>query len=124
MTLSLRRNSDKNVPASHVLELAFHSAREFEGGGIDGVLGITMKLGEQARGRALASTTVKTSDGIFVVRLSESDAERRRNLILLRSMPWLDISVAYRNQRQAVLSIEKGIPGSAAFLAVLEVPSH
>jgi hypothetical protein len=64
---------------------------------------------------------VKTSDDTFVVRLSDSDAERRRNLILLRSMPWLDISIAYRNQHRAVLSIEKGLPGSAAFLAVLEV---
>jgi hypothetical protein len=124
VTVSLRRNSDKNLAASHFVELAFRPAPEFEGSGIYGVPGILMKRSEQARGTPLASTTAKRSDGTFVVRMSNYEADRNRNLILLRSMPWLDIPILYGDQRRVFLTIEKGVSGSAAFLAVLGVPSH
>lgn len=121
LTLALRKNSDETIPASHILELAFHSVRSFEESRVDDVLGVKMGLADP--GGILVGKIVKVSDETFVIRLSGSDAERTTNLILLRSMPKLDISIAYRNSRQAVLSIEKGLPGSAAVLAALETPS-
>ena len=61
MTLSLKRNFDKSLPASHVVELTFHLPPDFAGGGIGNVPGILMKSNELARGTALAGLSVKVT---------------------------------------------------------------
>jgi hypothetical protein len=61
MTLLLKRNLDKSLPASHVVELTFHLPPDFAGGGIGNVPGILMKSNELARGTALAGPSVKVT---------------------------------------------------------------
>src|SRR5262249_31280048 len=54
MTWSLRRNSDKALPASHTIEIMFTLPVHFPEGGIGNVPGVLMKQSEQARGVPLA----------------------------------------------------------------------
>ena len=65
MTLLLKRNLDKSLPASHVVELTFHLPPDFAGGGIGNVPGILMKSNELARGTAPAGLSVKVADGFL-----------------------------------------------------------
>jgi hypothetical protein len=47
--------------------------------------------------------------------LSNVDADRARNLQLLKERSWFDVPLVYVNQRRAIIAIEKGAPGERAF---------
>ncbi len=115
MTMSFRRNTDTSMPASHTAELTFILPADFSGGGVSNVPGILMKSNEQARGTPLAGVAVKVTDGFFLVGLSNVDADRSRNLQLLKERSWFDVPLVYVNQRRAIIAIEKGAPGERAF---------
>ena len=115
MTMSFRRNTDTSLPASHTAELTFILPQDFTGGGVGNVPGILMKSNEQARGTPLAGLAVKVTDGFFLVGLSNVDADRARNLQLLKERSWFDVPLVYVNQRRAIIAIEKGAPGERAF---------
>ncbi|QDW36838.1 hypothetical protein FFI89_006590 [Bradyrhizobium sp. KBS0727] len=115
MTMSFRRNTDSSLPASHTAELTFILPPDFSGGGVGNVPGILMKSNEQARGTPLAGLAVKVTDGFFLVGLSNVDADRTRNLQLLKERSWFDVPLVYVNQRRAIIAIEKGAPGERAF---------
>ncbi len=115
MTMSFRRNTDTSLPASHTAELTFILPPDFAGGGVGNVPGILMKSNEQARGVPLAGLAVKVTDGFFLVGLSNVDADRQRNLQLLKERSWFDVPLVYVNQRRAIIAIEKGAPGERAF---------
>ena len=115
MTMSFRRNTDSSLPASHTAELTFILPQDFAGGGVGNVPGILMKSNEQARGTPLAGLAVKVTDGFFLVGLSNVEADRTRNLQLLKERSWFDVPLVYVNQRRAIIAIEKGAPGERAF---------
>src|SRR5258708_11064700 len=117
MTLTLKLNVDKSLPASHLIELTFHVPPDFVGGGIGNVPGLLLKSNEAARGVPLAGLSVKVRDGFFLVGLSNVAADRERNLRLLVEREWLDIPIVYSNNRRAIIAIEKGTSGEEAFKA-------
>ncbi len=120
MTMSFRRNTDTSLPASHTAELTFILPHDFSGGGVSNVPGILMKSDEQAPshclhkiatststiattkvascGTPLAGLAVKVTDGFFLVGLSNVDADRTRNLQLLKERSWFDVPLIYANQ--------------------------
>ncbi len=115
MTWSLRRNTDKALPASHTIEIMFNLPADFPGGSVANVPGILMKQSEQARGTPLAGLAVKVTNGFFLIGLSAVDADLQRNVQLLKERPWFDIPVVYANGGRAILAMEKGPPGDRAF---------
>jgi Trypsin-like peptidase domain len=125
MMWSLRRNTDKSLPASHTVEIIFKFPADFPSGGISDVPGILMKQAERTRGVPLAARAVKVSTGFFLIGLVE--IEKERNLALLKDRSWFDIPVVYNNNRRAILAMEKGNPGERVFaeaFKVWEVPEH
>lgn len=115
MTMSFRRNTDTSLPASHTAELTFVLPPDFDNGTVANVPGILMKSNEQARGTPLAGLAVKVTDGFFLIGLSNVEADRARNLQLLKERSWFDVPLVYSNQRRAIIAIEKGAPGERAF---------
>ncbi len=49
--VTIKRNADASLPASHVIEFVFSLPETFEGGSIDSVQRVAMKRNEQDRGR-------------------------------------------------------------------------
>jgi hypothetical protein len=119
MKMSLRRNLDPSLPASHIMDLTLATPADFDGGWVANVPGILMKANEQARGTPLAALTVKVTEGSFLVGLSAVPADRERNLQLLSEKSWLDIPIVYANQRRAIIAIEKGASGERVLETVL-----
>lgn len=115
LTLTLRRNADATLPASHTLELLFNIPSDFAFGGVQDVPGLLMKANEQARGAPLAGLRVKVTDGFFIIGLTAVEAEKIRNIQLLKERGWIDIPLVYKNGRRAIMAIEKGTPGERAF---------
>ena len=115
VTWSLRRNTDKALPASHTIEVMFNLPPDFPGGGISNVPGILMKDSEEVRGMPLAGLAVKVTNGFFLIGLNAADAEMQRNIQLLKERTWFDILIVYANGGRAILTIEKGPVGERAF---------
>jgi len=115
MTWSLRRNTDKALPASHTIEITFTLPADFDEGGIGNVPGVLMKNGEQARGLPLAGLSVKVTNGYFLIGLSAVDVDKQRNIELLKSREWFDIPIVYTSGKRAILAMEKGPSGDRAF---------
>jgi hypothetical protein len=115
MTMSIRRNTDKALPASHTIEVMFNLPADFAMRGVAQVPGLMMKESEQQRGAPLAGIVVKVTNNYFLVGLSALDAEAERNLLLLKERAWFDIPIVYENGRRAILAVEKGNPGERAF---------
>ena len=115
VTWSLRRNTDKAMPASHTIEFTFNLPANFPGGGIANVPGILMKQDEQARGTPLAGLAVKVTNGFFLIGLSADDTDVQRNVQLLKDRSWFDIPIVYTNGSRAILAMEKGPAGDRAF---------
>jgi hypothetical protein len=115
VTWSLRRNTDKALPASHTIEIMFNLPSDFPGGGIANVPGVLMKQAEEARGTPLAGLAVKVTNGFFLIGLSAVDADRQRNMQLLKDQEWFDVPIVYTNGGRAIMAVEKGTPGDHAF---------
>lgn len=119
LTLSLRRNTDSTLHASHTIDLTFALPADFPGGGINSIPGLLMKADEQARGVPFAAIAVKVTDRVFLVGLSNVDADLARNLKILKEHAWLDVPMVYGNQHRAILAIQKGPSGDHALDAAL-----
>jgi hypothetical protein len=120
MTWSLRRNTDKGLPATHTVEIMFKVPPDFPSGGISNVPGILMKQAEQTRGTPLAGLAVKVPPGFYLIGLSNVDADKDRNLQMLKERSWFDIPLVYNNNRRAILAMEKGTPGERVFADVFK----
>ena len=70
MLMTLRRNADPALPASHTIELLFDVPKDFVHGAVESIAGVRMKPSEQANGLPLASAAVRITTGYFLIGLS------------------------------------------------------
>lgn len=120
IVILIRRNTDQTLPATHTVDMQFTLAPEFANGGVANVPGILFKPGEDAGGTALQGLSVKVMNGFFLIGLSNAPNDKTANVKLMRDSSWIDLPLLYENGRRAVLSIELGTPGQAAFDEALD----
>ena len=113
VTWKLRRNNDKDLPASHTIKINFNLPLIFPGGSIGNVPGIMMKQEEQAKGTPLNGLAVKVAQNSFLIGLSNTDVQY--NVQLLKHQEWFDIPIVYANGARAILAVDKGFFGDRAF---------
>lgn len=119
LRMTIRRNADPSLPASHIIEMIFLTDEGFEGGGIDNVLRVAMKGTEAAAGSQLIGIPAKIADGYFLIALSDVPEERDINLQLMRQQSWIDVPIVYKSGRRALVTMERGVPGDRTFVDVL-----
>lgn len=115
LRMTIRRNADKTLPASHIIELIFLTPDNFDGGGIENILRFALKDTEEAAGSPLLGMPAKIADGFFLVALNDTKAETETNLGLLKREQWIDVPLVYKSGRRALFTMEKGIPGDKVF---------
>jgi hypothetical protein len=115
MTWTLRRDANQSQSTSHTIEIMFRMSPNDPSGGIDKVPGIFVEQAEGSQGTALAGLAIKVTTGYFLIGLSATPAERDRNMQLLKERQWFDVAIVYANGKRAILSMEKGLLGDAAF---------
>ncbi|MDR3373754.1 MAG: hypothetical protein P4L98_08505 [Ancalomicrobiaceae bacterium] len=116
MLLSMEPNVDTSLQASHMLKLEFKLAPDFKDKGITRVPGVIMRATEQSRGGdPLAGATAKVPNGTFWIALYADDANKARNLQLMKERGWIDIPIVYDTNRRAMLSLEKAGAGDRVF---------
>ncbi len=123
VVMTVRRNPDTTLPASHTVEIQFATPGDAFGG-VANMPGIRGKGSEAAQGAPLAGLVVRVTPGFFLIGLSNLPADRDRNISLLRERPWMDIPFVYNNGRRAVIAIEKGTPGERVVNEALAAWGH
>ncbi|WP_018235514.1 hypothetical protein [Ensifer sp. BR816] len=118
--MTIKRNVDPSLPASHVIEFVFSLPENFEGGSIEGVQRVSMKRTEQDRGDPLIAVPAKITDDFHMIALNDFAEAVGSNIELLRSRSWIDIPITYRNGRRALLTLEKGASGTEAFTKAMQ----
>ena len=115
MQITIRRNVDEALPASHIIELRFDTPADFSGGEIDNVARFVMKSSEQARGEGLIAVPAKIDTGYFLIALNNLAQAQETNRKLLTASSWIDIPVGYTSGRRALVTLEKGAIGDKVF---------
>jgi hypothetical protein len=116
-TVTISRNTDSTLPASHLVEIQFSG--EFAPSPIQRVPALVLKQTEQARGEPLNGAAVPVTDELFWIALSDNQEQITRNLQLLREGSWFDIPILFNDGTRALLTFEKGIPGDRVFETVM-----
>jgi hypothetical protein len=119
MTMTIRRNLDRTLPASHTIDIKFDLPPDMPNGGILNVAAVQLKADDQNPGQKLAGSVVKVSPDYFLVGLSAIEMDTRLNLQLLKDRPWFDILFVYGNNHRAILSLEKGATGEKVMAEAL-----
>jgi hypothetical protein len=115
MTWTLRTNSDRSLPASHLIEIIFAEPGNLPGGGVATIPGILMKDSESGRGTPLAGLAVKVTTGYFLIGLSAGEDEALTNVAMLKQRRWFDIPIVYANDKRAIIALDKGATGDRVF---------
>ncbi|TCA33870.1 hypothetical protein E0H66_18930 [Rhizobium leguminosarum bv. viciae] len=112
--LTLERNADPSVSASHLIELSFQIAPGFKGGGIYSLRHMSMKATESDRGDTLIAVPAKVTDNLYMLALNDLPEARAKNLELLERQ-WIDLPISYQDGKRALLTLEKGADGERVF---------
>jgi hypothetical protein len=107
VTLTIRKNSDPILPASHLMEITFRVPDTFMGGSIATLAGVLLKNEELVPGTALSGAAARVVGNSFLFALSASPNDVATNSDLLRSRRWIDLAVIYGTGRNAILTLEK-----------------
>lgn len=118
--MTIKRNADASLPASHVIEFVFSLPENFEGGSIESVQRVAMKRNEQDRGDPLFAVPAKITEDFHMIALNDFPEAVATNTELLRSRSWIDIPLTYRNGRRALLTLDKGPAGTEAFTKAMQ----
>ena len=115
LVMTMRKNLDATLPASHTIELAFSNT--VEAGAKRAVQNIgllQLKDEEAARGSPVSGLPVRVRENLFLIGLSslKSDVDRNSELLLHRN--WLDLALTYSSGQRAVITFEKGNAGAQA----------
>ena len=117
--LTIHKNSDKTLPASHLIEVIVNATSAFPGKGIGSVPRLVLKPSEDARGQPLIGATAKVEDGFFWIALSALPADEQNNMSMLKDNDWIDLPLVYDTGQRAILTFEKGTPGDRVLAQAL-----
>lgn len=111
LALTMRRNRDPTLPASHIMELEFRTAGTTPPRVITDVNAPLVRPDDTARGVPLAGLAVPVKENVFLIGLSDlrTDVERNSELILLRN--WIEIPLKFSTGPRATIVFEKGVGG-------------
>jgi hypothetical protein len=115
VSMTFRRNTDRTMPASHVVEIKFDRPREAPYGEVSKLHGFLMKQEGTVHGAPLEGEAAKVTSGHFMVALASGAPQLQRNLKLLKENSWFEVVIDYSNGSKAILAIDKGASGEQAF---------
>lgn len=118
--LTINKNNDPSLPASHLIEIVFAVPQEFSGGSIDQLQRISFKQTEADQGTPLIAVPAKITQDFYMVALNDLAEAIQANTELMRQRSWIDIPVVYANGRQALITLEKGATGTEVFNQALD----
>lgn len=112
LTMTIQKNLDTTLPASHTVSLSFSQ------NGADAASRVVQDVGllqakddENGRGSPVSGLPVRVRDNLFLIGLSSLPSDVDRNTDLLLNRAWFDLAIRYASGKRAVLTFEKGSAG-------------
>lgn len=105
--VTIRKNSDPSLPASHLMEVDFDVSDTFIGGTIASLPGVLLKDEELVPGTPLVGASARVVGNSFLFALSASPNDLSTNTDLLGRRKWMDLAVVYGTGRNAIITLEK-----------------
>jgi hypothetical protein len=109
--MTMRKNTDPSLPASHTIELRVSFADGADIKGIKDMRVPMMRRDDPPSQDPLAGVRVKISDSYFLIGLNRGDAEIAHNIDLIANRGWFDFPLLLNDDRIAKLTFEKGAEG-------------
>ena len=118
-TVTIRKNADASLPATHTIDLRTTFADGAEIKGIKDMGLPQLRKDDLPSGEAVSGVRVKINDSYYLVGLTRSDADAAHNLDLLSTDNWLDFPLLLNDDRIAKLTFEKGAAGDQVMAQAL-----
>jgi hypothetical protein len=119
VSITIRKNADPSLPASHLMEISFDVPDTFIGGSIGALAGVLLKNEELVPGTELTGAAARVVGNSFLFALSASPTDLTNNLDLLSNRRWIDLAIVYGTGRNAILTLEKDAEAQTLFTQVL-----
>jgi hypothetical protein len=121
LVMTIQRNLDATLPASHTVSLAFSQSGSGTARTVQDVGLLQAKDEQNARGSPVSGLPVRVRENLFLIGLSslQNDVERNTDLLLHRN--WFDLALRYTSGRRAVLTFEKGNAGTQVMQNAFDV---
>ncbi|TDR89251.1 histidine kinase [Enterovirga rhinocerotis] len=111
--LTLRKNLDKSLPASHTMELAFTTSPAGDTNKmVRDVNPPLFRADDSARGLPVAALSVPVKENLFLIGLSDLRGDLERNAELIRNRNWIEVPLRFASGTRATLVFEKGVGGN------------
>jgi hypothetical protein len=110
-SVTMRKNVDQSLPASHTVDLRVTFD---DGSSVKGVKDIGMPMmrrDDPPAADALLGVRVKINDSYFLVGLNRADSDLARNVDEIATRGWFDFPLLLSDDRIAKLTFEKGPDG-------------
>lgn len=117
-TMTIKKNLDPNLSASHTIRWRFQISGEGTVPGIDQIDAPQMRDLNRPQTSPLVGVNAKIANNIFITALAASNQLRKTNLDNLKERGWIDLPLKLSNGRIAKLTLEKGSAGERLFDAV------
>jgi len=115
MTWLIKRVTDPNFPATHIIDIQFNIAPDSPLGRVSEIKSMLMKRPGQTEGAPLWGSAQRSTPNYFMVGLSGTEADAQYNLKLLKEQPAFDVALVFSKVGRAFLLIEKGPAGEKVF---------
>ncbi len=109
--MTMRKNTDPSLPATHTIDLRVTFGDDAEIKGVKDMRVPMMRRDDPPAQDSLMGVRVKISDNYFLVGLNRADADAARNVDLIASRGWFDFPMLLNDDRIAKLTFEKGADG-------------
>jgi hypothetical protein len=119
-TMTLRKNTDPTLQATHTIDLKFSFA---DGAPVTGFKDVglpQMRKLDSTAAETLTSVKVKISDVYFLIALAKNDSDVARNLDLMQTRAWFDFPLLLNDNRIAKLVFQKSEEGQAMLEKAIE----
>ncbi|KQP40880.1 hypothetical protein ASF49_19520 [Methylobacterium sp. Leaf104] len=113
LVMTLRRNLDATLPASHTVELVFTpSGPTAARHNVQDIGLLQGKDEEGARGSPVAGLPVRVRENLFLIGLSSLPNDIERNTDILLHKNWFDITLKFAAGPRGIIAFEKGSAGT------------
>ena len=112
-SMTLRKNTDPTLQATHTIDLDFALAGGAPITGFKDVGAPQMHEPDTPTSEALTSVKVKVSDVHFLIALADGDQDTARNFDLMQTRAWFEFPLLLNDDRIAKLAFQKSSDGVA-----------
>jgi hypothetical protein len=119
-TVTIRKNADASLPATHTIDLRATFADGAEIKGIKDMGLPQMRKDDAGTGDAISGVRVKINDSYYLIGLTRSDVDAAHNLDLMATRAWFDFPLLLNDDRIAKLTFAKGEAGDRVMAQALD----